>query len=292
MLLLLLLSLLHCDMKILFCIVQEGPLTKRILEFFKLWDGTRKIEEFENCSHILELYRKSMLKPPCLRTGSCAEGAGPEQKQGSKDCCKKVGMMIKSVRKKIDKLINRKKKEEYAIRSATELSDAGIRFQRSEVTYLDAVKFHKGVLELPHITVDALTNSLYLNLMAFERLHVEVGNEVTSYVYFMDRLIDSAKDVSLLHRHGVIEHLLGSDHDMAKLFNSISTDVCLDPDSQLSYVQADVCKYYRKLLPRFMAYAQQTYFANLWVTLSIVAAIFLFALTIIQTVYAILDYHK
>lgn len=215
-----------------------------------------------------------------------------EQMQGSADWGKKVGNRL--IKRVCGALKKKEKKEEYIIRSATELSEAGIQSEMSKMSYLDGVIFNwrKGVLELPQITVDALTNSLFLNLMAFERLHVEAGNDVTSYVYFMDRLIESDKDVRLLHWRGVIDNLLGSDDDVAKLFNSISTDVCLDERSRLSRVQEQVCKYYRKPLPRSMAFAKHNYLANPWITLSIFAAIFLFLLTITQTVFSALDYFK
>lgn len=178
------------------------------------------------------------------------------------------------------------------IRSATELTEAGVRFKRRKPDQLDNILFKGGVLQLPRITVDDTSEYLYLNLMAFERFHEAAGNDVTSYVFFMDRLIDSAKDVALLHWGGVLENSLGSDQDVADLFNSLSTDVCLDPDGGLFRVQIEVAEYYRKPLPWLIAYAKHNYCSNLWVTLSIVAAIFLFALTITQTVYAVMDYYK
>lgn len=129
--------------------------------------------------------------------------------------------------------------------------------------------------------------------MAFERFHQDAGNGVTSYVYFMDRLIDSADDVSLLHWRGVLENSLGSDRDVADMFNSLSTDVCLDPYSELSQVQIKVADHYRKLLPGTIAYARNNYCANPWITLSVIVAVFYFALTIItQTLFTVLDYKK
>lgn len=90
------------------------------------------------------------------------------------------------------------------IRSAMELYEAGIRFKRSRSTSLHDIHFKRGVLRLPVIIVDDATEYMFLNLMAFERLHVGAGNEITSYVFFMDNIIDSAKDVSLLTSKGTI----------------------------------------------------------------------------------------
>lgn len=126
------------------------------------------------------------------------------------------------------------------VRSAMELNEAGIRFKRSKSGILRDIGFRHGVLLLPTIVVDDSTEYMFLNLMAFERLHVGAGNEVTAYVFFMDNIIDSAKDVSLLHAKGIIQNALGSDKAVAKMFNSLSKDVVLDPDGGLNAVHREV----------------------------------------------------
>lgn len=183
------------------------------------------------------------------------------------------------------------------MRSATELTEAGIGFKKSETTYLNDTSYHCGTLKLPRITVDDTSRSLLLNLMAFERLHVgagtnEVTSEVTSYVFFMDRLIDSAKDVSLLHWNKIIENVLGSDEDVAGLFNSLSTNSCLRGSGHVFELQDEVAEHSRKPGRRWLAYAKHNYFTNPWITLSIIAAILIFALTMVQTVYAVLGYYR
>ena len=202
----------------------------------------------------------------------------------------------------------KKKNDEFHMRPATDLAEAGIQFQcmESGSRYLDQISFHKGKgkLRLPPILVDDATKTIYLNMMAFEWFHVNrclteedkenynEGFHVTAYVFFMDRLIDTAKDVSLLHKHHIMQYTVCSDQSVADIFNTLSKDICIDSNHKLEDVQKEVAKYYRKTMPGCIAYAKRTYFTNTWVTLSIFAAIFLFALTITQTVYAVLDYHK
>ncbi|KAI3891935.1 hypothetical protein MKX03_031593, partial [Papaver bracteatum] len=65
--------------------------------------------------------------------------------------------------------------------------------------------------------VDDTTESTFLNLIAYERFHVGEGSEVNACIFFMDRIIDSSKDVSLLHSKGIIKNALGSDKEVAKL---------------------------------------------------------------------------
>ncbi|KAK1294796.1 UPF0481 protein [Acorus calamus] len=178
------------------------------------------------------------------------------------------------------------------IRSAMELNEAGIRFKTSRSDSLEDISFHHGVLYLPPIVVDDVTESMFLNLMAFERLHVGAGNQVTSYVFFMDNIIDSSKDVALLNSKGIIQNAVGSDKAVAKLFNSLSKDVTLDQDGPLDEVHRKVNKYCRKSWNMWRANLIHTYFRSPWAFLSLAAAIFLLALTIAQTVYTILPYYN
>ncbi|KAJ6808551.1 uncharacterized protein M6B38_303055 [Iris pallida] len=178
------------------------------------------------------------------------------------------------------------------IRSAMELYEAGIRFKKSRTTSLRDIRFSHGVLSLPVIVVDDATEYLLLNLMAFERLHVGAGNEVTSYVFFMDNIIDSAKDVSLLHEKGIIQNAVGSDKALAKLFNSLSKDVTLDPESSLDEVHKKVHEYCRKSWNKWRANLIHTYFRSPWAFLSLAAAIFLIVMTVAQTIYTVYPYYK
>ncbi|WOL02522.1 UPF0481 protein [Canna indica] len=208
--------------------------------------------------HPLDVFRHSMLHGPAHRSRD------PEDQEGSSDI----------------------------IRSAVELYEAGIRFKRSKSNSLRDIKFHHGVLSLPVIVVDDSTEYMFLNLMAFERLHVGAGNEVTAYVFFMDNIIDSAKDVSLLNSKGIIQNAVGSDKAVAKLFNSLSKDVVLDPDSSLEEVHRKVNKYCKKDINMWRANLIHTYFRSPWAFLSLAAAIFLLVLTVMQTVYTILPYYQ
>ena len=132
------------------------------------------------------------------------------------------------------------------IRPAMELYKAGVQFKTSKSISLHAIRFQHGVLSMPTVPVDDSTEYMFLNMMAFERLHVGAGNDVTAYVFFMDNIIDSAKDVALLRSRGIIQNAVGSDKAVAKLFNSISRDVVLEPDSALDAVQRQVNGYFKQ----------------------------------------------
>ncbi|KAG6433498.1 hypothetical protein SASPL_105112 [Salvia splendens] len=249
-----------------------SKLSMLILNFFSHPHDANKIHEYGKCLHILDLCRQSML----MRL-SCQKANKPKNRwRFDSDCLPSTGVL---------------KKGDVYIRSAMELTEAGIQFKQSRTRSLNDISFQGGVLRLPQIMVDDALESEYLNMIAFERFHVGAGSEVTSFVFFMDGIIDSARDVGLLHSRGIIQNALGSDKAVADLFNSLSRDVSLDPESSLAVLHQKVVEYCGKPLPRWMAYAKHNYFTNPWVGLSIVAAIFLFALTGIQTVYTVLGYY-
>uniref|UniRef100_A0A6N2JXK2 Uncharacterized protein n=1 Tax=Salix viminalis TaxID=40686 RepID=A0A6N2JXK2_SALVM len=213
------------------------------------------------CLHVLDLYRKSLIQE------------APNRKRHQT-----------RVRGGLHKDVND------TVRSAAEINEAGIRFKKSKTKSLKDISLHHGVLHLPAVVVDDVTEAVLLNLMAFERFHPGAGNEVTSYVFFMDSIIDNERDVALLHSRGIIQNAIGSDKAVAKLFNSLSKNIALDPDSSLDLMQKQVNAYCRKPWNAWRANLIQTYFRNPWAILSLVAALVLFALTIVQTVYTVLAF--
>ncbi|KAL3599327.1 hypothetical protein D5086_007245 [Populus alba] len=118
------------------------------------------------------------------------------------------------------------------------------------------------------------------------------SNEVTSYVFFMDSIIDNERDVALLNSRGIVLNAIGSDKAVAKLFNSLSKDIALESNSNLQVVQMHVNAYCKKPWNAWRANLIHTYFRNPWAILSVIAALILFALTIAQTIYSILPYYN
>ncbi|XP_049931519.1 UPF0481 protein At3g47200-like isoform X2 [Nymphaea colorata] len=179
-------------------------------------------------------------------------------------------------------------------RSAKSLHEAGVKFRRSKRQSGLNIKFSRyGVLTLPFIKIDNHTAPVYMNLMAFERMHPEAGCQVTSYVAFMDDLIDTAEDVSLLSSNGIVRNDLGSDDAAANLFNRVGDNIVLVDDSNdhTCQIKRQLKVYASSAWNVWRAHLRHTYFNNPWSLLSLSAAIFLLALTIAQTLYSILSYY-
>ncbi|XP_039778407.1 putative UPF0481 protein At3g02645 [Panicum virgatum] len=159
--------------------------------------------------------------------------------------------------------------------TATELYEAGIHYTAtSTIIYgewrnLEAISFKRGTLSIPVVQVDDYTEKKYLNLMAFQRLEPGAGNDITDFIFFMDGIIDSARDVALLRSSGVVVNLLGSDEEV------LAKGAALSRDSRLRGVYRDVNAHCRKPWNKWRAMFMQTYMSNPWVLISLVAAVIL-----------------
>ncbi|CAH2064528.1 unnamed protein product [Thlaspi arvense] len=153
--------------------------------------------------------------------------------------------------------------------------------------------------QLPMFILDRLlqvqlgTKSLFSNLIAFEQCHIDSGNNITSYIIFMDNLINSSEDVSYLHYCGIIEHWLGSDSEVADLFNRLCKEVVFNPKySYLSRLSDEVNRYYSRKWNSLKTTLKHKYFNNPWAYFSFFAAVILLILTLSQSFYAVYAYYK
>ncbi|XP_058083678.1 UPF0481 protein At3g47200-like [Magnolia sinica] len=176
---------------------------------------------------------------------------------------------------------------------AVELQLAGVIFKKKEKwsSILD-VKFSNGVMEIPPISVNAFTDSLFRNLVAFEQCYPNTRIRFTTYVLFMDCIINTSKDVALLHRNGIIDHLLGSDEDVAHQFNRLSGGTFDFENNYLSGLYKDVEEHCKTKWNMRWASLRRDYFTNPWASLSSTAAAILLMVAITQTFFAILSFFR
>ncbi|XP_077224164.1 putative UPF0481 protein At3g02645 [Tasmannia lanceolata] len=178
--------------------------------------------------------------------------------------------------------------------------DAKVEFNLSEKNNLGGFAFDKkkGILNLPLIKIYDCTQSLLLNLIAFEHLHTGVSHHVSSYVYYIDGLIRSIKDLKLLKREDTIS-TDKNDDEIVRLIQKINHDKGFIPRFTLFHVINPLNKYYdkrtRKWEKRFRKWRsnfREMYFDSPWSLIALLAAALLLVLTVLQTVYAILSYYK
>ncbi|MFQ6670340.1 hypothetical protein Gotur_035302, partial [Gossypium turneri] len=151
----------------------------------------------------------------------------------------------------------------HTIGNVKELKKAGIWLKASETSCLTDVRFKRiffvGKLCLPPLTVDDST----MNLIAYE-MCPDFKNDftVTSYMCFLDLLIDEGEDVKDLRDAGILYNGLGSDEEVAKLFNKMNTD--LVPSPMIYGVKLKIHNHCKKMWIKPAAQGYHTYFRSPW----------------------------
>ncbi|XP_059428773.1 UPF0481 protein At3g47200-like [Corylus avellana] len=189
----------------------------------------------------------------------------------------------------------KKKKEAdwQSYRNVQELRAAGIQLKPSKTNSLidlhfsDQNTFYPGYLHLPQITVDDSTGPMFLNLIAYEGCpDFENDFGVTSYVCFLDTLIDHPADVKELRNAHILHNLLGSDKEVSQLFNDIATDLVPNPKTYAD-VKNGIQKCYDSKWKTWIAQAIHDHFSSPWTFVGFLAAFLALALTVLQTWYSV-----
>lgn len=176
-------------------------------------------------------------------------------------------------------------------RNIQDLRAVGIKLKSSETRRPTDVHFTEGwfaaELTLPEIVVDDTTAATFLNLIGYE-MCPDFKNDygICSFAVFMDSLIDHPEDVKELRSEGILLNSLGSDEEVAMLFNTISND--LVPNSETYFdVRAKIHEHYCNKWKTWIALGYHTYFSNPWAIIGFLAAFIVVALTLVQTWFTI-----
>ncbi|KAH8485744.1 hypothetical protein H0E87_027255 [Populus deltoides] len=108
-----------------------------------------------------------------------------------------------------------------------------------------------GRLYIPPLSIDDSTKPLLLNLVAYEAFLGATHDWVTSYVCFMDSLIDNPEDVNELRTKGILFSTLGNDKQVAELFNQISDYLVPNPYAYVE-VKSAIESHYRNGFKRWI----------------------------------------
>ncbi|KAJ6776843.1 hypothetical protein OIU74_000922 [Salix koriyanagi] len=177
------------------------------------------------------------------------------------------------------------------IPSATDLVDAGIKFKvgdSKERSLLD-IKFNinDGSLEIPSLLIQETTEVVIRNLISYEQCSPQCTDRITSYAVLLDNLINTTKDMDILTRSKIITNWLNPEEAM-QFFNKLYHDACLKTYYYQTLCQ-DVSKYHGRRWPRWRALLMRNYFGTPWATVSMLAAATLLILTIVQTIFTVMN---
>ncbi|KAL6323976.1 hypothetical protein AAG906_006247 [Vitis piasezkii] len=243
--------------------------------------GIHLEEENEEPSHLLDLFRSALLgRFKMIRRSQPEQEQQPEKKGKSSSrqgedrgsCCPWKKGIWKS------------------FRNIKELKAAGIHLQLNRTSSLRDISFNShffyGCLKLPPIIIDGFTKPKFLNIVAYE-MCPEAPNDyaVTSYISFLYELIDQADDVKELRSNHILYNCLGSDEEVAKIFNEIANDF-VNPDAY-GDVKARIQEHYDKRVNTWMAQALHDHFSTPWTIMTFIAAVLVLFLTAVQTYCAL-----
>ncbi|KAL4393594.1 hypothetical protein HN51_021536 [Arachis hypogaea] len=160
-------------------------------------------------------------------------------------------------------------------------------------------KLFSGKLMLPGIVVDDVAPYFYHNMIAYEMLPDFPNNyEFCSYFSLMDSFIDDAEDVKELRVAGVLQNMLGSDEEVAKLFNELKgvlpakmfnySSSVVGYSNKYIQIKEQIDKHYgNKWKTCWLAQLRSTYFNTPWSCIAFLAAVLALLLTSIQTWYTV-----
>ncbi|CAF2113223.1 hypothetical protein HID58_082641 [Brassica napus] len=179
----------------------------------------------------------------------------------------------------------------YQMYNADKLDGGGIKFEAVENPLSVLVTFEKGVLKIPKFFADDDAEITIRNIMALEQCHYPFNSHVSDYIMFLDFLIDTKKDVSLLVEKGIITDWLGNHGSVAKMVNKLCLGV-LDNGSFYTDIATKVIKHYGNSCNKSRSILRRVYFSNLWRGTATLVAAFLLLLSLIQAVTSIIDVIK
>ncbi|XP_068646334.1 UPF0481 protein At3g47200-like [Aristolochia californica] len=178
--------------------------------------------------------------------------------------------------------------------SAKRLQEAGIRFQKRQTGNLLDIRFGAGVLEIPHLVVDHYTNTFLRNLIAFEQVNPAYGKCFTFYATFMDFIVNTAQDVEILLQSGIMDHGLGSDKNIASMFNMMCEGLTVVSAGNDRYhkLTTEIMEYFKTPWNMLRAKLNRDYFSNPWAIISFSAGVLAIWLTLLNTFYNVYRYYR
>ncbi|XP_068340455.1 UPF0481 protein At3g47200-like [Pyrus communis] len=194
---------------------------------------------------------------------------------------------------------NKKKEPKYcpsseSIQCTVQLRSSGIKFKPQRADSFLEINFQGSVismckeLQIPHITINDFTTTLFINCMALEQCRRNSPTWFTTYIAFMSSLITSPRDVTFLCSDGIVTTGFSyNDQKVAELFKKLGEKAGFNiRECYLSKQFTDVEAYYSSRWATFI----RNYFSRPWSFISVLYAVFLFVLTLGQTVISILSY--
>lgn len=150
------------------------------------------------------------------------------------------------------------------------------------------IQFDNGILKIPQLKIRGSSQVFFRNLTAYEQCEFS-DHYINDYIFIMDRLVDSAKDVELLLKKKILESKLSDKEKVAAFISELNSGPML---FSKNFYFTDLCEklneYYAVPWHNWKASLKHDYFSSPWAVLSIIAAAVLLVLTFVQTVCSVM----
>ncbi|KAM7492994.1 hypothetical protein LguiB_027603 [Lonicera macranthoides] len=173
-----------------------------------------------------------------------------------------------------------------SIPNAVQLQEAGVQFLKlgSSDSLLD-IKYTKGVLEIPLLVVEDYFELVLSNILVLESCHYFYDSYISDYFFFMQMLVDSAKDVDLLIHEGIIEDWTGRSSTVVDQFHKVGRELAIYIPSYYFYdISRSLNMYCNVTRHKWKATFKRDYCSSPWMIASTTAAVILLVLTFLSTI--------
>ncbi|XP_057970962.1 UPF0481 protein At3g47200-like [Malania oleifera] len=180
---------------------------------------------------------------------------------------------------------------QHFFRSAIEIKRKGIHCKPSNTNFVTDISFVShflyAELKLPQITIGPYAKHVFFNIIAYETApNTPTKLEVSTYIFFMDCLIDGVEDVRELRSQKLIRHYQSSDEEVVKMFIDTGAETMWNL-YLLEEVINKIQNHYDKQINTWVAQVVHDHFSTPWSVVAFLVAIFVIVLTIVQTYFAI-----
>lgn len=177
--------------------------------------------------------------------------------------------------------------------SAVELHNCGVKIKPVQSGNMSSVSFDskKATLYVPKIRVGDDTERLLRNLIAYES-HLIDNLQVLSYLRFMNGLVDTAEDVALLVEKGIIAQDIGSNEQVAKMWNNLCVNTMRVCTQEYEYVALQLVQHCKFKMNALKAEFKRTYLSRPWLFISLLSGAALLIMTFLITLYTVKLYVK
>ena len=187
-------------------------------------------------------------------------------------------------------LPERNPKQDFPKYSATQLREAGVKFEVGPNKCVLDLSFKEGVLEIPLLEFQDDTEAYVRNIMALEQCNHTEDRYFTDFYLILDRLINTDKDVDLLSHKGIIVNSLGDNNVITSMINNLNRGIYRsNMNSNLCRLCEELNAFYEKPWHRWKALLRHQYFSTPWRAASTIAATIFLVLTLLQTVCSIIQ---